>query len=265
MRLSGLPLRRPVAGVLRRQPPGGRTIRKILRRGKYLVVELEPRLFWLIHLGMSGRRVLFTMVDGEAEAHARGDSLLRFDPNSNTGILAASGCWWRMRSAAPRDSRTEPRWEWIRSSRSLRQDWLGPMSPASRADIKSFLLDQSRIAGLGNIYVCEALYHARIHPRAPLLHPDPGKKAGALVQADPQSPRAAVRNRGTSFSDFMDSDGSTGRAISSSFVSSSGKERSAGAAALIIGACGRGIEALFTVPRCQTIERDAPGRRSNLR
>ena len=59
--LSGLPLRKPVPGNFCKGLRG-RTIRRILRRGKYLVIELEPRMFWLIHLGMSGRLFYHTEV-----------------------------------------------------------------------------------------------------------------------------------------------------------------------------------------------------------
>ena len=52
--LSGLALRRPVAdgfaGSLR-----GRSVKRIHRRGKYLILELEPRAYFLVHLGMTGR------------------------------------------------------------------------------------------------------------------------------------------------------------------------------------------------------------------
>ena len=52
--LSGHALRRPIAGDFASKLKG-RTIRRIHRRGKYLIAELEPRLFLLVHLGMSGR------------------------------------------------------------------------------------------------------------------------------------------------------------------------------------------------------------------
>src|SRR5688572_9822731 len=56
VRLSGLSLRKPVADTFAGELEG-RVIRKIHRRGKFLIAELQPLSFWLIHLGMSGRIV----------------------------------------------------------------------------------------------------------------------------------------------------------------------------------------------------------------
>src|SRR5207247_5843070 len=69
VRLSGLSLRKPVEDSFRLQLLG-RSVQKIHRRGKYLVLELEPGLFWLIHLGMCGR-VFFGRLSGEVERHTQ--------------------------------------------------------------------------------------------------------------------------------------------------------------------------------------------------
>jgi formamidopyrimidine-DNA glycosylase len=78
-----------------------------------------------------------------------------------------------------------------------------------RQEIKSFLLDQRKIAGLGNIYACEALHKAHIHP-ARRCHTIREDEAAALVHSIRKVIRTAIRNRGTSFSDFMDLDGRPG-------------------------------------------------------
>jgi formamidopyrimidine-DNA glycosylase len=80
----------------------------------------------------------------------------------------------------------------------------------SRRDIKSFLLDQRKIAGLGNIYASEAMFRARLHPmrRSNTLT---RREAAALTRAIRDVLRAAIHNRGTSFSDFIDSDGEPGK------------------------------------------------------
>jgi formamidopyrimidine-DNA glycosylase len=94
-------------------------------------------------------------------------------------------------------------------SKRFNAEWLWPRLQASRTEIKPFLLDQRKIAGLGNIYVCEALYHARIHPSRRCFSLT-GDESGRLVRAVRRVLRLAVRNRGTSFSDFIDSDGEPG-------------------------------------------------------
>jgi formamidopyrimidine-DNA glycosylase len=78
----------------------------------------------------------------------------------------------------------------------------------SRRDIKAFLMDQSRIAGLGNIYVCEALFHSRIAPTR--IARRLCKRAAALHAAILHVLNEAISNRGTSFRDFVDADGAEG-------------------------------------------------------
>ena len=79
---------------------------------------------------------------------------------------------------------------------------------ASHAPLKSFLLDQKRVAGLGNIYVCEALFRSRLHPRTPARRA--AGRAAALLRAIRAVLRVALANRGTSMRDFVDAEGRSG-------------------------------------------------------
>ncbi|MBN2339749.1 MAG: bifunctional DNA-formamidopyrimidine glycosylase/DNA-(apurinic or apyrimidinic site) lyase [Acidobacteria bacterium] len=208
VRLSGLPLRKPVS-------PGlgaalvGRTIRRVRRYGKYLVLTLEPKAFWLIHLGMSGRLLYHEpgRAEGADHTHAAilfsdGDGLEYRDPR-RFGLLAL------YEGASPRA---------IPEIRSLGKDplepgftgeWLGRRLRGSRREVKSFLLDQGVLAGIGNIYACEALFGARIHPgrRCATLT---GRECGRLAAAVQKVMRDAIRRRGTTFSDFRGADGKAG-------------------------------------------------------
>ncbi len=207
VRLSGKPLRKPVAETFAANL-SGRTIQKIMRRGKYLVLELDPHGFWLMHLGMSGR-VLYHASAGESAGHTH--AVIRFTDSAELqyrdprrfGLLAfyetlQPGGMTEIRSLGmdPLSSR-------------FNRDWLWPLLRKSRREVKSFLLDQRRIAGLGNIYACEALFLARIHP-ARRCHTLTLDEAGRLAEGVKNALRLAIRNRGTSFSDFMDSDGKPG-------------------------------------------------------
>jgi formamidopyrimidine-DNA glycosylase len=207
VRLSGLPLRRPIDEAFARRLRG-RVIRRIHRRGKYLIAELEPRAFWLIHLGMSGRVVHGKPVATQGKhVHAvislSDATELRYTDHRRFGLLAAYEV---------------PRLAQIPELRSLGVDplspdfharWLHPQLMRSRREIKSFLLDQRRIAGLGNIYACEALFRARLHP---------GRRCGTLTEMEIVRLakgirgvlRAAVRHRGTTFLDFVDANGEPG-------------------------------------------------------
>jgi formamidopyrimidine-DNA glycosylase len=80
---------------------------------------------------------------------------------------------------------------------------------AARRDLKGFLLDQSRIAGLGNIYAAEALYRAGLGPRRRTnrIGPDRVRQLHAAIRAVLED---GIANRGTSFSDYVDADGEAG-------------------------------------------------------
>ncbi len=75
--------------------------------------------------------------------------------------------------------------------------------------VKSALLDQSNVAGLGNIYVDEALFLARLHPEAPAGSLRPAER-GALHAAIEETLREAIEHRGASFRDYRDGKGEEG-------------------------------------------------------
>jgi formamidopyrimidine-DNA glycosylase len=79
---------------------------------------------------------------------------------------------------------------------------------ASRAPIKSFLLDQRRVAGLGNIYVCDALFRARVAPATPAFRAR--ARAAALFDAIQAVLEQGITNRGTTLRDSVDADGAPG-------------------------------------------------------
>lgn len=206
--LSGLPLRRPVeasfAEILR-----GRRIVRIHRRGKYLAFELEPHAFWLTHLGMSGRVFFWPEAGADLTRHTHamigfsdGSALEYRDPR-RFGLLAVREAQ-RVRGVPEIASLGKDP-----LSRGFNADWLAPVLRSARRDVKSLLLDQSKIAGLGNIYVCEALFHARIHParRCDRLS---RRETESLVRAIGRVLRRAIRSQGTTFSDFTASDGEPG-------------------------------------------------------
>jgi formamidopyrimidine-DNA glycosylase len=208
VRLSGLPLRRPIPDTF--VPTlKGRTIRKIVRRGKYLILVLDPKAYWLIHLGMSGR-ILHQAQKPDVNKHThvvvrfRDNTELAYRDHRRFGLMAAYEV---------------QRFNLIPEVRALGMDPLGPdfkvqklwpLLQKSHQEIKSFLLDQRKIAGLGNIYVCESLFRARIHP-ARFCFAVGFEETKHLVESIQSVLKAAIRNKGTTFSDFAHSDGRSGR------------------------------------------------------
>ncbi len=80
----------------------------------------------------------------------------------------------------------------------------------SRGKLKGFLLDQRKIAGLGNIYVDEALYQARLHP-CRIANDVNETERERLFVAINEIIAAAIENRGTTFRDYVDGEGKKGR------------------------------------------------------
>ncbi|HEX6619023.1 MAG TPA: bifunctional DNA-formamidopyrimidine glycosylase/DNA-(apurinic or apyrimidinic site) lyase [Solirubrobacteraceae bacterium] len=184
----------------------GRRVDALRRRGKYLVWELEDEAFLLMHLRMTGtllydaphgapyERVRWTLDDGHE---------LRFcDPRRfGTGELALG--------TPARDAFFEARLGLEPLDGELTGEALRRMARGRRAPVKAFLLDQRRIAGVGNIYADEALFRAGIHPLRPV---------GSLTRAQCDALAVAVREAlaagvaagGATIDDFRHVDGVRG-------------------------------------------------------
>ena len=139
----------------------GRRVRELGRRGKYLVWELEHEAFLLMHLRMTGT-LLYDPPPGTPYERVRwvlddGHELRFCDPRRfGTGELALG--------SAARDAFFASRLGVEPLDGELTGEALRQMARGRRAPVKAFLLDQRRIAGVGNIYADEALFRARIHP-----------------------------------------------------------------------------------------------------
>jgi formamidopyrimidine-DNA glycosylase len=199
---------RPPFTVFRRRLKG-QTIEGIRRRGKYAIFELASGDLLVVHRGMSGS-LLHRRRSDPAEPHVRvsfglddGTELRLQDPRKfgKVYLLEAAG--------------EEPPTPWERMGPEPLAPDFTPEMLAGRlrgrtALIKPLLLNQHIVAGLGNIYVDEALYMARIHPqrRANTLAPDEIERLhGAIVEVL----GSAVRGRGTTFSTYTDVEGRAGQ------------------------------------------------------
>jgi formamidopyrimidine-DNA glycosylase len=205
---SGKPLRRPIDRGRLRKVAVGATVESVSRTGKYLLVELSSHHTLVLHLGMSGRFV-FARPEAERAPHthvvlALHDGVeLRYVDHRRFGILRAYAT------------------ERVRESAELKILGVDPLEPAftveylraqlkeTKRDVKTFLLDQTRIAGVGNIYACEALFLAGISPRR-RTHTLTAARAAKLHAAILEVLRAGIANRGTSFSDYVDAEGAAG-------------------------------------------------------
>jgi formamidopyrimidine-DNA glycosylase len=208
---SGLALRRPIDLAQLRAACVGARVEAVRRYGKYWLIDFakaRTQQVLLGHLGMSGRLV-FAQKGGvraphtHAVFHLSGGHELRYIDPRRFGVLRVYTREELARAPELAVLGIDP------FSAAFTAGRLYELLRAAHRELKGFLMDQSRVAGLGNIYVCEALYLARLSPRRRADHVS---VAGAtrLHAAIGTVLKSAIRNRGTSISDYVDADGDTG-------------------------------------------------------
>ena len=184
----------------------GRRLGAPQRRGKFLLLPLDDDTVLMVHLRMTGR-LLVTSTDAEPvrfqhmAIHLDGDRDIRFADQRKFGRvlhLPAEEAKRYLSALGP-----EP------LSPTLSSDYLFNRLAGRTAPIKSFLLDQRHIAGLGNIYVDEALFLSHIHPLTPAGELAK-RQVASLIQSIRQVLRSAIENQGTTFSSFENPYGEPG-------------------------------------------------------
>jgi formamidopyrimidine-DNA glycosylase len=200
-------LREPAAAVARKTR--GRTVGEVGRRGKNVVVGFESGGVLLVNLGMTGRLLPRGPTDppppeaGHPAVRIRfGDgSVLVYDDTRRFGMVEVLGPGeWIARSAG---LGPEPLDDTFTAAR------LGEGLARSRSPVRSWLLDQRRIAGVGNIYASESLHRARIHPLTPAREID-GKGVRRLHRGLRSVLRDAIEAGGTTLRDYRTAAGRPG-------------------------------------------------------
>ncbi len=139
----------------------GRLILGIDRRGKYLLVKLGPEsdsIQLLIHLGMTGR-LYWADKSGDAYREKHLAILLECDRGNLCYVDSRTFGRWSLDLSSIETMGPEPL-----DSTSFHVRYLKEKFRNRKTKVKDFLMNQSNVAGLGNIYVCEALHAAGIHP-----------------------------------------------------------------------------------------------------
>ena len=191
----------------------GRRVERIQRRAKYMLLHLDDSQVLLCHLGMSGRMVIVKHAGtGRRPPLGRHDHVVfvtdagtevRFNDARRFGFMdlvagEALNAHPLLRALGP-----EP----------LGNDFNGPALAAAlkgkRTPIKAALLDQQVVAGLGNIYVCEALFFAGVSPRR-LAYTVQGRRAEKLAAAVREVLVRAIDAGGSSLRDYVQANGELG-------------------------------------------------------
>ncbi len=175
----------------------GRCIRAITRRGKFIVLELDHGVL-LVHLGMTGK----LLVDGDVTKHTH----VIFTLDRGALLYTDSRQFGRVEYAPLIPDRVvqlgpEPL--------SVTFGEFFVQLKARKAQIKALLLNQKFLAGIGNIYADEALFRAGIHPRANSASVSK-QRARKLYDSIQEVLNAAILAKGSSISDYVDSDGRRG-------------------------------------------------------
>jgi formamidopyrimidine-DNA glycosylase len=207
----------------------GRTVLRLKRRAKYILAFLEGGEVMILHLGMSGR---FTVIDAKGRMTGLGEFYEESAPGGRTGphdhVVFTREDGLRVIYTDPRrfglmDLVGETGLDAHKLLAQIGVEPLGNEFDAAylaqafrgkKAPLKAALLDQRLIAGLGNIYVCEALYRARLSPK---------RKAGSLIKKNAYDPRLedlvrhiravlleAIAAGGSTLRDFIHPEGQKG-------------------------------------------------------
>jgi len=209
----------------------GRHVIDLARRGKRIVFTLDDGNRMYVHLGMTGRLTMepvdgpvvkhthaIILIEGrglKAEGRMRKNGNRASPPNSAFSLQPSAfpqslrfrdprrfgGIFWLGTNSAAGDMGPEPLS--IRPAQFARR-----LARTTRA-IKNVLLDQTVIAGIGNIYADESLFLAEIHPLAP-ANELPDGQIKRLTRAIKLTLRRALRHRGSTLRDYVDADGVRG-------------------------------------------------------
>jgi formamidopyrimidine-DNA glycosylase len=187
----------------------GERVEAVARRGKYLIVRFESGRALLIHLRMTGSLL-----------HARGGTLaddpyrravVRLDDGSDVAYrdVRRFGTWLLV-EATELDAYLASRVGREPLERAFTSRRLRAALANRRAPVKAALLDQQTLAGMGNIYVDEALWRAEIHPLrvARDLSDD---EVGRLLRGVKAALRAGIARQGATLRDYSTPDGRSGR------------------------------------------------------
>ena len=208
-------LRRPFPNDLAKRLKN-RKINFLHRRSKYILIDLSEGETLIMHLGMSGRIMISQKVAGTFHhntnhsqkhdhfvLHLKDNHQLTFNDPRRFGVIDLLRTENLELSGMLSQIGPEP------LSNSFNEAYFVSTLRLKKTNIKSALLDQRVVAGLGNIYVCEALFRAGISPKRQALRIS-HKKLSSLVPIIKEILLEAISSGGSSLRDFRNATGDLG-------------------------------------------------------
>ena len=204
----------------------GNRVLSVDRRAKYLMIGLATEETLVVHLGMTGRFTVRREEEGNTEVPgAFTHGVTPTEAHEHILLRAEGGAAGPVRIGFV-DPRRFGYWDMVETAGIARARWFEGMGPeplddawdgaalhaalrGRRSPIKTALLDQRVVAGLGNIYVCEALHRTGISPRRQAGNVGRGR-ADALAGAVKTVLADAIQAGGSTLRDYADANGERG-------------------------------------------------------
>ncbi|MDQ2982716.1 MAG: bifunctional DNA-formamidopyrimidine glycosylase/DNA-(apurinic or apyrimidinic site) lyase [Actinomycetota bacterium] len=187
----------------------GERVAELARRGKYLIFRFESGRVLLVHLRMTGS--LAHRRNGAVADDPHQRAVVKLDDGSDVTYrdVRRFGTWLLL-DPEEVDPYLAERLGSEPLGRTFTARALADRLAKRRAPIKAALLDQRTLAGLGNIYVDEALWHAGIHPLRPAQELDE-REIEALHRGIRRTLKTGIERQGATLRDYRTPDGSPGR------------------------------------------------------
>ncbi|MEM9061675.1 MAG: bifunctional DNA-formamidopyrimidine glycosylase/DNA-(apurinic or apyrimidinic site) lyase [Pseudomonadota bacterium] len=198
----------------------GRRVARLRRRAKWILIDLDDAgqgaETWMVHLGMSGKMLIDgaetvdlhherAVPDKHDHVEVTTDKGVRITYNDARRFGAMDLCPTAELDAHPQLATLGPE----PLGNDFHGDALGAAFDGRMTPVKAALLDQKTVAGLGNIYVCEALFRSGIHPTR-IAGSISQKRVGALVHEIVATLGEAIEAGGSSLRDYRQADGELG-------------------------------------------------------
>ncbi len=205
---SGKPLRLPVDRAGLRRHLVGRSFTGVARRAKYLLLAVDDGAMLAIHLGMTGRLGLFPataprLVHDHLRFLLDNGLEMRFNDARRFGAAQLFTAQQLAAGDPFADLGPEP------LGRGFTAAYLARRGAGRRVPVKSLLMDNREVVGIGNIYASEILFAARLHPLTPAgaLGRDQWQQVARATRA---VLRRAIKAGGTTIADYVNAGGAPG-------------------------------------------------------